>query len=80
MAERSDRSDVRRRAPDHAPRLVADRVHLAGPLVDRDDGRLEQHDPLVALEDNRVRRAEIDCELTLWAERAKPHPATVAVA
>jgi hypothetical protein len=29
-------------------------------LVDRDDRGLEQHDPLAAAEDNRVRRTQID--------------------
>jgi hypothetical protein len=32
-------------------------------LVDRNDGRLEEHDPLAASVDDRVRRAEIDGKL-----------------
>jgi hypothetical protein len=32
-------------------------------LVDRDDGRLKEHDPFAASVDDRVRRAEVDGEL-----------------
>ena len=38
----------------------ADGVHLAGALVDRDDGRLGQHDPAPAHVDDRVRGPEVD--------------------
>jgi hypothetical protein len=34
-------------------------VHLAGPLVDGDDGGLGEHDPAAADVHERVRRAEV---------------------
>ena len=49
--------DVRRRAADHPLRLVADRLHAAGALVDRDDRRLEQHDALAAPEHDACSRS-----------------------
>ena len=63
VPQRADRTDGRRRAPDHAARLLADRVDPARYLVDRDDGRLEHGNSLAANEDECVRRAEIDREL-----------------
>jgi hypothetical protein len=57
------RADVRRRATDHPARLLAHGLHAAGQLVDRDDGRLEQHDAFTAARDDRVRGAEVDREL-----------------
>ena len=38
----------------------ADRVHLAGRLVDRDDRRLAEHDAAPAHVDERVGGAEVD--------------------
>jgi hypothetical protein len=52
--------DGRGRTAEHLPRLLADRVHLAGPLVHRNDRRLEENDALSAAEDDGVRRPEID--------------------
>jgi hypothetical protein len=40
VLQRADRADRPRRAAEHALGLEADRVHLAGALVDRDDRRL----------------------------------------
>ena len=37
-----------------------DRVHLAGPLVDRDHGRLREHDAAPPDVDEGVRGAEVD--------------------
>jgi hypothetical protein len=45
VLERADRGDRARRAAEHPLRLDADRVHLAGALVDRDDRRLESTMP-----------------------------------
>ena len=60
MAKRAARGDMCRRSTDHQPRLIANRLHLPAPLVDRDDRGLEQHDPLAATEDDRVRGTQID--------------------
>ena len=48
------------RAAEHALRLDADRVHLARALVDRDHGRLGEHDPAAAHVHERVGGAEVD--------------------
>ena len=48
------------RAAEHALGLDADRVHLAGALVDRDDRRLGQHDAAPAHVHEGVGRAEVD--------------------
>ena len=63
MPERADRTNRRRRAPDHPARILADRLHGIRGFVDSDDGRLEHDDPLAANEDERVRRAEVDRQL-----------------
>ena len=47
------------RAAEHPLRLDADRVHLAGALVDRDHRRLGEHDPAAAHVDERVGGAEV---------------------
>ena len=60
VLQRPDRLDRSRRAAEHPLRLDADRVHLAGALVDRDDGRLREHDAAAAHVDERVRGAEVD--------------------
>ena len=60
VLQRADRGDRPGRAAEHALRLDADRVHLAGALVDRDDGRLGEHDAAAAHVDERVGRAEVD--------------------
>ena len=48
------------RAAEHPLRLEADRVHVAGRLVDRDHRRLAEHDAAPAHVDERVGGAEID--------------------
>jgi len=77
VLERADRRDRARRAPEHPLRLDADRVHLAGALVDRDHGRLGEHDPATADVDERVGGAEVDSHVATAeaAHRAKDaHP------
>ena len=59
VLERPDRRDRAGRAAEHPLRLDADRVHLAGALVDRDHRRLAEHDPAPAHVDERVRRAQV---------------------
>ena len=59
VLERADRRDRAGRAAEHALRLDADGVHLAGALVDRDDRRLGEDDPAAADVDERVRGAEV---------------------
>jgi len=56
---RADRGDRSRRPAEHPLRLDADRVHLTGALVDRDDGRLAEHDPTTAHVHQRVRGAQV---------------------
>ncbi len=60
VLQRADRLDRSGRAPEHPLRLDADRVHLPGARVDRDDRRLREHDATATHVDERVRRAEID--------------------
>ena len=60
VLQRADRGDRPGRAAEHPLRLDPDRVHLAGALVDRDDGRLGEHDPAPADVDERVGGAEVD--------------------
>ena len=60
VLERANRGDRARRATEHPLRLDPDGVHLARALVDRDDGRLGEHDPAPAHVDERVRGAEVD--------------------
>ena len=73
VAERADRADRRRRAPDHAASLLADRVNAPGYVVDRNDGRLEHRDALAPDEHERVRRAEINRKLTTSLETPLCH-------
>jgi hypothetical protein len=63
VAERPDRADRGGRPSDHPARVGSDRLHLAGPVVDRHDRGFEDDDPLATDEDERVRGAEIDREL-----------------
>ncbi len=60
ILERTDGRDRAGRAPEHPLRLDADGVHLARPLVDRNDRRLGKHDAAPADVDQRVRGAKID--------------------
>ena len=69
VAERPGRTDRRRGAPDHAARLRADREHLPRDLLDGDNRRLEENDPLAADEDDRVRGPQIDGDLAAVAKR-----------
>ena len=70
VLEGPDGLDVARRAAQHALGLDADRVHLAGALVDRDDRWLGEHDAATAHVDERVGRAEVDGHVAA-AERAE---------
>jgi hypothetical protein len=76
VLERPDRGDRPGRAAEHALRLDADRVHLAGALVDRDDGRLGEDDAAAAHVDERVRGAEVDRHVAAAeaGEGAEPGP------
>ena len=60
VLQRADRGDRPRRAAEHPLRLDAHRMHLARALVDRDDGRLGEHDAAPADVDEGVRGAEVD--------------------
>ena len=60
VLQRADRGDRPGRAAEHPLRLDADRVHLAGALVDRDHGRLGEHDAAAADVDERVGGPEVD--------------------
>ena len=55
--------DVTRRSTDHVPRLVPGRENLAGLAIDGYDRRLVQNDATALHVDERVRRAEVDCEV-----------------
>ncbi len=57
VTQRADGADRRGRPSDHAARVLADGAYLVRPLVDGDDGRLEDRDPLAPDEHERVRRA-----------------------
>ena len=71
--------DRGRRAADHPLRVGADRVDLAGALIDRDDRRLGQHDPAPAHVDHRVGGAEVHGDVTAGAQAADgPSPARAA--
>ena len=56
---RTDGHDVSRRSAKHALRLVAHSEHALRPLLNRDNGRLSQHDSPVLRVHEGVRRAEI---------------------
>ena len=60
VLQRADRGDGPRRAAEHALGLDPDRVHLAGLRVDRDHGRLPEHDAAAADVDQGVGGAEVD--------------------
>ena len=60
VLQRADRRDRPGRAAEHPLRLDADRVHLAGALVDRDHRRLREDDPAPSHVDEGVGRTEID--------------------
>ena len=60
VLEGADRRDRARRAPEHPLRLDADGVDVARALVDRDHGRLREHDATAAHVDEGVGGAEVD--------------------
>ena len=60
VAQRPRRRDRRGRAADHALGVGPDGVDLARALVDRDDGRLGQHDAAAAHVHDRVRGPQVD--------------------
>ena len=64
VAQRTRRDDVAGRATDHLPRFEAHRQHIAGPLVERDNRRLVEHDAAPPLVHQRVCGAEIDRQVT----------------
>jgi hypothetical protein len=76
VSERADGVNVSWRTADHAACLLADCVHLAGPIVDGHDRWLEHDYTASALIDDRVRRAQIDRQLTLrpGATQSLPTP------
>ena len=59
VLQRPDRGDRPGRATEHALGLDADRVDLAGALVDRDDRRLAEHDAAPTHVHERVRGAQV---------------------
>jgi hypothetical protein len=63
VAQRPGGDDRRGGAAEHLPRLLAHGVDLTRLLVHRDNGRLEQDDPLTAAEDDGVRRSEVHREI-----------------
>ena len=69
LAERPHGHDVAGRAPDHLPGLVAHRQHLLGALVERDHGRLVEHDAPAPLVDEGVGGAEVDGEVAGHGQR-----------
>jgi len=60
VLQRADRADRPGRAAEHALGLEADRMHLAGALVDRDDRRLREHDAAPAHVHECVCGSEVD--------------------
>jgi len=64
VLQRPDRDDVLRRAAEHPLGLGTDREDRAGLQVLRDDGRLADHDAATADVHERVRRAEVDADIT----------------
>ena len=62
--QRTDRDDVAGGATDHLPRLATRREHLAGLSVECDHRRLVQDDAAALHVDQRVRRSQVDGEVT----------------
>ena len=60
VLQRPDGDDGARRAAEHALGLDADGQHALGVLLDRDDGRLDEHDAAPADGDERVGGPEVD--------------------
>src|SRR6056297_2112726 len=76
VPHRPDGGDVARRAPQHAVRLVADRLDLAGVPHHGDHGRLAEHDALALDVDEDGGRPQVDADLLPRSE----HPYTPASA
>ena len=70
---RLDGDDVARRAAEHLLGFFADRLDFAGILVDGDDGGLVDDDALAARVDQRVRGAEIDCQIAREYAEQRTH-------
>ena len=62
------------RAAEHPLRLDPDGVYLARALVDRDHGRLREHDAAAANVDERVGGAEVDGHVTAAEAGERAHP------
>src|SRR6267142_6516497 len=77
VAKRPRCRDMSGSTSDHPPCLRTHRIHAPTALIDRDDRRLEQHDPLSPPVHDRVRGPEIDSELRpprKPAETQRPPP------
>ena len=74
-AQRTHGDDVAGRAADHLPRLATGGQHLAGLAVEGDDRRLVEHDAAALHVDERVRRPEVDGEVTChWTSSLRQVP------
>ena len=62
LTHRSDHLDRSGVAPDHRARVIADRDDDIVALRDRHDGRLVEHDAAAVLDDDHVRRAQVDAD------------------
>jgi len=60
VLQRPDRGDRARRAAEHRFASTPTAMHLARPLVDRDHGRLVQHDAAASELDQRICGTEVD--------------------
>ena len=65
--------NVGRRAADHLPSLLANRLHVADPRIDRNHRRLEQHDALAPPKDDCIRGTQIDRELPSRTATSQSH-------
>src|SRR6266576_2336300 len=80
VPQRPNRPNRRRRSADHPLRVLAHCMDAAARLVDRYDGRLKDSNTLAANEHERVRRAEVDCQLPTTLETALTHKPRTTVA
>jgi hypothetical protein len=64
VLQRLDHADLGRRAAEHRLGLVADGQDRVVILVDRDDRRLVDDDPLALHEHERVRRSQVDRDVS----------------
>jgi hypothetical protein len=74
VLHRLDRHDVAGRAPEHLLGFLADRLNLAGHLVNGNDRGLVDDNALAARVDARIGGAEIDSEIA--AEQRKKRAET----